>query len=560
MNTKNRDFEEINLWEDDDVNAYKDDKSSNTYSKKSGSNAKKTTKNERSNFTSNEDKDTFHVKDLPRSNNNVNIYYGNEEDVNDDDDIFGSGQNTFLNKDLTTVNLSDMKRGAAPPPGVSNSNGMANFDGSLSVAAYNGYDLNNNTGSPVNFWTTQGVAHQKIIGAKGSGNRSYHSKNNDMYQQGAPLEQKFNAGQVHEMNLRNIPSGKMNIINLSDNENDDDLGVETASRTSLEVGENNSFDLLPFSKSLHRIRTKLLCYYDVDSDVIIYRCMCALLPYLNVDKSYDSMDSLNDIEKNAREASAGRSHKDKHNEKVGGNNYSSNDGVASADENEDDDENAHIRKISNVHDAFDYYDDKLSIDKNPDLYGFVWVNIFISFTIFFFFNWRNIFFGDSSDVDFTSPDGTTFSSEEINNQAYITQNKLNIFYTNLICLYLFNTLTPVSIYVTNFIITKRIFPMRLSFLISLMSYNNIMLFPLLLFYKFTLIKTSLSFILFLCSILRFFIFVYYMMSSLFYIHKYTIRTFHNNFSDNVIYAYYGIFSLSYLLLYLQLRRYIFNYL
>ncbi|CAG9479962.1 conserved Plasmodium protein, unknown function [Plasmodium vivax] len=572
MNTSNSDLKKENLWDGHDVSLHKGDTSRNTYSNNSGSNGKKTKKkkNEKSNFLANEYKDTFHVEGLPTRNNNVNIYYGNEEDVNhsainDDDDIFGSGGNTFLNKNLTTVNLSDMKRGGGPPHGTSNSNGIANFDGSFGVAAYSGYNLSNNTGSPLNLSIAQGVANQMGSAANESGSRGYHSNKSGMYHQRGPLEQEFNAGDVHETPLGNVPSGKMNIINLSDNENDDDWGVETASRSSLEGGGNNSFDLFPFFKSLNRIRTKLLCYYDVDSDVIIYRCMCALLPYLKVDKSYDSMDSLDDIEKNAGEASAGRSRRDQRNgrsgvkggSKSGGNNYGSNggsnDGVASADENEADDENANIRKISNVNDAFDYYDNKLSIEGNPDLYGFVWVNIFISFTIFFLFNWKNIFFGDS-------PDGATSSSEETNNQAYVTQNKLNILYTTLIFLYLFNTQTPLLIYVTNFFVTKRVFPIRLSFLISLMSYNNVILFPLILLYKFTLINTSLSFVLFLCSALRFFIFAYYMMSSLFYIHKYTIRTFRNNFSDNVIYMYYGIFCLSYLLLYLQLRNYIFSYL
>ncbi|CAA9987008.1 conserved Plasmodium protein, unknown function [Plasmodium knowlesi strain H] len=565
MNKTNRDLEEENLWDDHDVNLHKGNTSRNTYSNNSGSNGKKTKKNGRSNFMANEYKDTFHLKDLPRSNNKVNIYYGNEEDIidcaiNEDDDIFGSGGNTSLNKNLTTVNLSEMKRGGGPPQGISNSNGITNSDGSVSVAAYYGYNLNNNTGNPPNFSTGQGVTNQIIIDANDSGNRRYHSNNKDMYHQRAPLEQKFNAGDVHDMNFRNAPSGKMNIFNLSDNENNDDWGVETASRSSPEGGENNSFDLFPFFKGLNQIRTKLLCYYDVDSDVIIYRCMCALLPYLNVDKSYDSMDSLDDLEKHACQPRSRRSNKDKRNVKSGDKNYGSSHDVASADENEVDDENAHIRKISNVNDAFDYYDNKLSIERNPDLYGFVWVNIFISFTIFFLFNWKNIFFGDSSGIDFTPEDDITWSSEEINNQAYITQNKLNILYTTLIFLYLFNTFTPLSIYMTNFIVTKRTFPIRLSFLISLMSYNNIILFPLILFYKFTLIKTSLSFILFFCSSFRFFIFAHYMLSSLFYIHKYTIRTFRNNFSDNIIYAYYGIFSLSYLLLYLLLRNYIFSYL
>ncbi|ANQ06693.1 Uncharacterized protein PCOAH_00012320 [Plasmodium coatneyi] len=565
MNTPNRDLKEKNLWDSNDVNLHKGDTSRKAYSNSRGSNAKKTKKNERSNFMANEYKDTFHVENPPRSTNNVNIYYGNEEDVidsaiNDEDDFFGSGANSSLNKNLTTVNLSDVKRGRGPPQGISNSNGIASFDGSLSVASYNGYNINNNTGSPLNFSNTHGVSNQMIIGANGTGIRRYHSNNSDMYHQRTPLEQKFNAGEVHEMNFRNMPSGKMNIFNLSDNENNDNWGGVTASRSSLEDGGNNSFDLLPFFKSLKGISTKLLCYYDVDSDVIIYRCMCALLPYLNVDKSYDYMDGLDDLEKNTCQRSTRRSHKNKGHGKSADKYYGSNNGAASADENEVDDENANIRKISHMNDAFDYYDNKLSIERNPDLYGFVWVNIFISFTIFFLFNWKNIFFGVSSDVDFTPSDGTTLSSEEINNQAYITQNKLNIFYTTLIFLYLFNTLTPLSIYMTNFIVTKRVFPIRLPFLISLMSYNNIILFPLIFFYKFTLIKTNLSFILFFCSVFRFFIFAHYMLSSLFYIHKYTIRTFRNNFSDNVIYVYYGIFFLSYLLLYLQLKSYIFSYL
>ncbi|EUD66902.1 hypothetical protein C922_02486 [Plasmodium inui San Antonio 1] len=577
MNTTNRDLKQKNLWEGDDVNLHKGDTSRNTYSSNSGSNGKRTKNNERSNSMANECKNSFHVEDFPRSNNNMNIYYGNEEVVtdnaiNNDDDIFGSGGNNFLNKNLTTVNLSDMKRGGGPPQGISNSNGIANFDDNFSVAGYNAYSQNNHTASPLNFLTVQGVANEMIIGSNESGDRGYPNNNNDMYHQRHLLEEKFTGAQVHQINFTKVPSGKMNIINLSDKENDDDWGLETSSRSSLEGGGDNSFHMFPFSKSINRIRTKLLCYYDVDSDVIIYRCMCAMLPYLNVDKAYDSVDYLDDIERNAREGSAGRSHEDNHNGKSSDKNYGINNGsndsgnngtnnrLAGADENEVDDENANIRRISNVNDAFDYYDNKLSLERNPDVYGFVWVNMFISFIIFFLFNWKNIFSGDSLDVDFTSPDGTTLSSEEINNQAYITQNKLNILYTTLIFLYLFNTLTPLSIYIANIIVTKRVFPIRLSFLISLMSYNNIILLPLIFFYKFTLIKSSLSFILFICSALRFFIFAYYMMSSLFYIHKYTIRTFRNNFSDNVIYVYYGIFSFSYLLLYLQLRNHIFNYL
>ncbi|GAW79819.1 hypothetical protein, conserved [Plasmodium gonderi] len=560
MSTTDGDLKKKNLWDSPHVSVSKGHANRNTFSNNNDNNMNK--KNEKSNLLHNEYKETVQFENFPNGNNNVSIYYDNEEDIidsimNDDDDIFGIRENTFSNKNLKTVNLSDMKR--ARENGIQddrNSNVNENFN---STTSYNDHMENNKTNNSFNFSTLENVNNQMrnvetsvslpfFYNQNVNGNR-----NSSIYHQKDFFEKEFNnTGEVTEMNSQNVPSGKMNIIDLNDNTNVDGIGFDMGMNNSRDMdddgnGNNSSFDIFPFFKSMNSIRSKVLHYYNVDNDVIIYRLMCALIPYLKVDKRYDSMRSFDDIEKNVNELSVSKSYKENE----------------SALESEIDDENANIRKISNVNDAFDYYDNKLSIEKNPDIYGFVWLNIFISFTFFFIFNLKNLFFSDSplsSGDDNISLSDSTLRSEEINKKIYISENKLNILNNTLIFLYLHNILTPLVIYVTNYFVMKKICPVKLSFLISLMSYNNVILFPIILIYKFTLIHTTISFICFLLNLLRFFIFVYYIVSSLFYIHKYTIRSFSNNFSDNVIYLNYSIFLFSYVFFYLLLYSYVFNYL
>ncbi|KNC36340.1 hypothetical protein PFLG_01158 [Plasmodium falciparum RAJ116] len=232
----------------------------------------------------------------------------------------------------------------------------------------------------------------------------------------------------------------MNIINLSDNDiNQDD-------------DKRNSFDIFPFFKKFKGIRTKLLSYYDIDTDVVIYRCMCALFPYLNVDKNYDVINNIYDIEKNCvdtnengfdnntstKEYTSQEKNMNTNNSKT---NVRNNDKMNKEKTNLFDDETydeENVRKSSNVNDALDYYDNKLGLEKNPDIYSFVWLNLFISFLVFFLFNIKNVFFNDINNNI-----STNHISNNKNNHILDNQSKLNILYNTIFFIYSFNIFIPI---------------------------------------------------------------------------------------------------------------------
>ncbi|CRG98990.1 conserved Plasmodium membrane protein, unknown function [Plasmodium relictum] len=424
--------------------------------------------NEEDSLLKNEFKDNIHINEYSRRNN-VNMYYDNEEinykyEMNDN----------HYNKNLNSPNINDIKKGYDYSTHLTDTSNSINFSDINLTNKFNNLNSQNN-------------AHK-----------------------GEFFEKQFNLND-EENNYENHIGGKMNIINSNQNTSD----------------KENSFELFPFFKSLYNIRTKLLCYYDIDNNVIIYRCMCAILPYLNVEKTYDAVNNFNDIEKNANETD-----------------YQKNiDKTINENENK--------REISNVNDAFDYYDNKLCIERNPDIYAFIWLNLLVCFVVFFLFNIKNIFFNE---IELTEMENN------IKRRNYIEGNKLNILYDILLFIYLFNIFIPILIYIIIYLMTKNNCPFKLLFLISLMSYNNIILFPVLFIYKITNIETNITFLHFLCKTIHLLVFLFYICTTIFYIYKFTNKIFKNHFEDNLIYVLYATFIISYISFYLLLKSYIFNYL
>ncbi|SBS83088.1 conserved Plasmodium protein, unknown function [Plasmodium malariae] len=395
----------------------------------------------------NECKDSFLIDDFSRRPKNMmSVYYEND----DEDNIFGGGENSSLNKNLKTLNLSDIKKKGVKSDsnnlnyGSNNSNGRSSSNnntrsitnGGSSSSPFQG--LMSNVNDALNFVPNSStITSNKLedpANTDCSSSNNYNSNNNsNVYHHNSFFEKEYsNTNNVGENknnyeNYEHSLSGKMNIINLSENINVDNK----------DSNNNNSFDLFPFFKSLNSIRTKLLSYYDLDNDVVIYRCMCALLPYFNVYKTYDFMNNFIDIEKNEHEMD------DKNRD---------NANINETENDDYDDENENITKINNMNNNFNNYNNKLSIEKNPDIYAFVWLNIFISFVIFFLFNIKNMFFSNSIYVDSTSTgttsnggaiyDDTQDSDVIINMKNYMKENKLNILYNSLLFIYSFNIFIP----------------------------------------------------------------------------------------------------------------------
>ncbi|CRG93226.1 conserved Plasmodium membrane protein, unknown function [Plasmodium gallinaceum] len=426
--------------------------------------------NEQESLLKNEFNDNIYINEYSRRNN-VNIYYDNEN-VNNKCEM----NDNHLNKNLDTSNINVIKKGYDYNTHLTNVNNSINFS-----------DININ--NKLNNANTPNNSHKSEF-----------------------FEKEFNLND-EENNYKDNIDGKMNIINSNTNINNKD----------------NSFELFPFFKSLNNIRTKLLCYYDIDNDVIIYRCMCALLPYLNVDRTYEEINNFNDIEKNVNET----------------------DYEKNTDKTINQNENENKREISNVNDAFDYYDNKLCIERNPDIYSFIWLNSFVCFLVFFLFNMKNLFFNDIS-LDEVE--------DNIKKTNYIVDNKLNILYIILIFVFLFNTFIPILIYTIVYLITKKKCPFKLLFLISLVSYNNINLLPVLFIYKITNIETNIIFLHFLYKTIHLLVFLFYICTTTFYIYKFTNKIFKNHFSDDLIYLIYTTFLISYIFFYFLLKSYIFNYL
>ncbi|SBT87508.1 conserved Plasmodium protein, unknown function [Plasmodium malariae] len=513
----------------------------------------------------NECKDSFLIDDFSRRPKNMmSVYYEND----DEDNIFGGGENSSLNKNLKTLNLSDIKKKGVKSDsnnlnyGSNNSNGRSSSNnntrsitnGGSSSSPFQG--LMSNVNDALNFVPNSStITSNKLedpANTDCSSSNNYNSNNNsNVYHHNSFFEKEYsNTNNVGENknnyeNYEHSLSGKMNIINLSENINVDNK----------DSNNNNSFDLFPFFKSLNSIRTKLLSYYDLDNDVVIYRCMCALLPYFNVYKTYDFMNNFIDIEKNEHEMD------DKNRD---------NANINETENDDYDDENENITKINNMNNNFNNYNNKLSIEKNPDIYAFVWLNIFISFVIFFLFNIKNMFFSNSIYVDSTSTgttsnggaiyDDTQDSDVIINMKNYMKENKLNILYNSLLFIYSFNIFIPVLVHVTNYFVTKKVYPIKLSFLISLMSYNNIILLPVIFIYKYLIIETTSTFFFWFFTLLRFILFVFYMTTSIFYIYKYVNKMLRIHFESNIVYLNYAIFLFSYMSFYLILKSYILNYL
>ncbi|SCA48710.1 conserved Plasmodium protein, unknown function [Plasmodium ovale] len=476
-------------------------------SRNSSSNRELERDNERANLLASQYKDSFHIDDLSRRNNYAVGDTGGGGNV---EGIFGKGSDGgFSNENLKTLNLNDIKRGVHGNNAfLSSSNNMGYSLDFAVEGTVVGDKINTVSAFPSATTVTSGVtASQQVNGI---------------------FEKAYSMSDMDKQHGNNI-SGKMNIIDLSANGNEEKRG-------DIHSG-NNSFELFPFFKSLSAIRNKVLCYYDVDNDVIIYRCMCALVPYLQVDKTFECANNFNDIENNVNQ--------------TGNRNMNTLNSL----EKETYDENEHIRNISNIHDAFDSYDNKLSVLNNPDVYGFVWLNMLITCIVFFLFNLKNIFYSKVSFIDVD-----TYTKDTQLMQDYIETNKLTILYSTILFVYLFTVLVPTVVHVTNYLLTKKIMPIKLSFLISLMSYNNITLIPVIFMHKLTSIETNTPFLLFVCSTLRFLVFLFYIITSVFYIYKYTIRVLRNNFADNITHFNYAIFAISYMSFYFLLRSYIFNYL
>ncbi|SBS81289.1 conserved Plasmodium protein, unknown function [Plasmodium ovale curtisi] len=344
-------------------------------SRNSSSNRELERDNERANLLASQYKDSFHIDDLSRRNNYAVGDTGGGGNV---EGIFGKGSDGgFSNENLKTLNLNDIKRGVHGNNAfLSSSNNMGYSLDFAVEGTVVGDKINTVSAFPSATTVTSGVtASQQVNGI---------------------FEKAYSMSDMDKQHGNNI-SGKMNIIDLSANGNEEKRG-------DIHSG-NNSFELFPFFKSLSAIRNKVLCYYDVDNDVIIYRCMCALVPYLQVDKTFECANNFNDIENNVNQ--------------TGNRNMNTLNSL----EKETYDENEHIRNISNIHDAFDSYDNKLSVLNNPDVYGFVWLNMLITCIVFFLFNLKNIFYSKVSFIDVD-----TYTKDTQLMQDYIETNKLTILY------------------------------------------------------------------------------------------------------------------------------------
>ncbi|SOS76828.1 conserved Plasmodium membrane protein, unknown function [Plasmodium sp. gorilla clade G1] len=472
-------------------------------------------------------KNTDHNKNNVHLINNHNMKHNNNFITNEE-----SEKNSLLsNKDLIIFNLQDIKN-----------------DGNTKR-----FDHTNNTFQTKSNTTTNNNNHRNsldVILSNSNMNPIETNQLNNVLKNDNTLNM-YENNSYYEKNIQ----GKMNIINLSDNDiNQDD-------------DKRNSFDIFPFFKKFKGIRTKLLSYYDIDTDVVIYRCMCALFPYLNVDKNYDVINNIYDIEKNCvdtnengfdnntstKEYTSQEKNMNTNNSKtnVRNNDKMNKEKTNLFDVETYDEEN--VRKSSNVNDALDYYDNKLGLEKNPDIYSFVWLNLFISFLVFFLFNIKNVFFNDINNNI-----STNHISNNKNNHILNNQSKLNILYNTIFFIYSFNIFIPIIIYLTIYFKTKKIPPFKLIYLISLLSYNNIILLPIIFIYKIIIINTSINLVLYLYTILRFLIFIFYINTSIFYIYKYTNNIFFNHFTTDLIYVLYAIFFLSYVSFYILLKYYIFN--
>ncbi|SCM06028.1 conserved Plasmodium protein, unknown function [Plasmodium chabaudi adami] len=487
--------------------------------------------NERSSLVSKEYNNNFRINTNSMvDNNNSNIYFANQnaKQGGNAEGIFGTGIRNIQNDNLKTFNINDIKKEPSNNNRNKNmSSNLLNFSEDITTSINENKNdiLINNLNSPITILDSQ--------------NNSFpfnEMHNNSNFYQTEGFEKKYNPISEEPNNAQTNIMGKMNIINLSGQINDDNFDENN------ENSENTSFGFFPLFKKLNNIRTKLLNFYDIDNDIIIYRCMCALFPYCDVDKKSYYMNNFNDIEQGEIEQKIQNSTATHNTSDI--NNYTSNNS-----DNENYDENENIRSVESINDdAFDYYDNKLNIIKNPDIYGFIWLNIFISFIYFFIFNLSNTIFN------------TTPNTNEDYINSYIYQNKLNVLYNTLFSIYLFNILLPIFILLANYFITKKKFAIKLSSLISLVSYNNIILLPLILIYKFTIIDTTISIIQFLCSFARLLLFIFYIVTSLMYIYKFTIKIYRNNFSNEIIYFNYSIYTISYISLYFMLKSYVFNYL
>ncbi|SPJ08820.1 conserved Plasmodium membrane protein, unknown function [Plasmodium sp. DRC-Itaito] len=485
-------------------------------------------------------KDIFQINNFSNNidHNKNNMHHINNHNMKNNNNFITneeSEKNSLLsNKDLIIFNLQDIK----------NNYNTKMFDhiNTFQTKYNNTTNNHNQSNNPSVILASSSISEietNQLSNILKNDNRINMSENNLCY----------------EKNIQ----GKMNIINLSDdNINHDD-------------DKRNSFDIFPFFKKFKGIRTKLLSYYDIDTDVVIYRCMCALFPYLNVDKNYDVINNMYDIEKNCMDTNENGFHNNTStkeytfqenniNTNNSKNNITNNDNSNKDKTNLFDQETydeEHVRKSSNANDALDYFDNKLRLDKNPDIYSFVWLNLFISFLVFFLFNIKNVFFNDMNN-NISTNDISNNVPNNSNNNIIHNQSKLNILYNAIFFIYSFNIFIPIIIYLTIYFKTKKSAPFKLIYLISLLSYNNIILLPIIFVYKIIIINTSINFLLYLYAILRFLIFIFYINTSIFYIYKFTNNIFFNHFTTDLIYVLYAIFFVSYLSFYILLKYYILN--
>ncbi|CAD2089256.1 conserved Plasmodium protein, unknown function [Plasmodium vinckei brucechwatti] len=308
--------------------------------------------NERSSLVPKEYNNNFRINTNSMvDNSNSNIYFANQnvKQGSNGESIFGGGIRNIQNDNLKTFNINDIKKEPSNNNRNKNmSSNLLNFsdDITTSINENKNDTLINNLNSPITILDSQNKSSFPFDGMH----------NNSNFYQTEGFEKKYNPISEETSNTQTNIMGKMNIINLNEQINENNFDKDN---------ENTSFGFFPLFKKLNNIRTKLLNFYDIDNDIIIYRCMCALFPYCDVDKKSYYMNNFNDIEQGDIEPKTQNNTTTHNTSNI--NNYTSNNS-----DNENYDENENIRSVESINDdAFDYYDNKLNIIKNPDIYGFI---------------------------------------------------------------------------------------------------------------------------------------------------------------------------------------------
>ncbi|VWU53329.1 conserved protein, unknown function, partial [Hepatocystis sp. ex Piliocolobus tephrosceles] len=226
----------------------------------------------------------------------------------------------------------------------------------------------------------------------------------------------------------------------------------------------------PFFKKLGNIRTILLSYYNIDSNLFFSKCMIALFPFIHKDKSYEQIINQNDIEKNTQEIVSEKS-------------------IDTSDDNTDLQQNKNINSLNEKYittiNSVQYNDNDYSIKtdnkkcydhidfiKNSDMYAFIWLNMFICYILFFLFNITNTFFNNILDPSIINENE---KPEDIEINKYVSSNRFDILYNIIFILYSFNIFFPICLFIIVYLFTRKVYPIKLTSMIFLISYNNILL-------------------------------------------------------------------------------------